>query len=99
MKGKCNMSIYSLLEAMTLKAGHLLNKDNVRFTGWTTASSTLYFRLYYQYGNFLSYDYILADPLIQHLSVEQILSDGIVFKYEDNFLTIEEIGNAAFNKI
>ena len=43
--------------------------------------------------------YILADPLIQHLSIEQILSDGVVFKYKDNFLTIEEIGNEAFNKI
>ncbi len=96
------MSISSWLEAMTVKAAYLIERENVRFVGWTNSSTNKYCRLYYQYGQFETFDYILADPLIANLSVEQILNDGIVFKLincKGNFLTIEDIGKKVLGNI
>lgn len=95
------MSFTTWLEAMTLKAGHCIKHDNIRFVGRHDNYQDFgLFRLYYQYKNFTSYEYCLADTIITKLSVEQILSDSIIFKMnEKHVLTIEEIGNEVFNKI
>lgn len=95
------MSITTWFEAMSLKAGHCIKHDNVRFVGRQDNYQDFeHVRLYYQHGNSISYEYCLADMIITKLSVEQILSDSIIFKMnEKHVLTIEEIGNAVFNKI
>lgn len=85
---------------MTLKAADLIKRENVCFTGWTNSSTDSFCRLYFKYGAFDSFDYILADPVIAKLSVEQILNGGVVFKLiKGNFITIEDIGKKALDNI
>lgn len=96
------MSRMEQLDAITLKAGSIIRPEDVRFVGWSDNSLICNnnARLYYSYGLNPAYDYILADPLICQLSVEQILSDSIVFKINENhILTVEEVGQGVLNNI